>query len=86
MRVATALVDWLPSVKLPPSDVCIQLVARAPTLAGPVSGSATPDVLNGDVTAGNTWISKRTLPSPVCSARLPDELITVTEQPTPPPQ
>ena len=85
MRVATALVDWLPSVKLPPSDVFIQLVARAPTLAGPVSGSATPDVLNGDVTAGNTWISKRTLP-PVCSARRPEEPTTVTEQPPPPPQ
>jgi hypothetical protein len=35
VRVATALVDRLPSVKLPPSYVCIQLVARAPTLAGP---------------------------------------------------
>jgi hypothetical protein len=51
-----------------------------------VSGSAAPDVLNGDVIAGNTWISKRTLPSPVCSARLPDEPTTVTEQPPPPPQ
>jgi len=35
VRVATALVGWLPSVKLPPSYVCIQLVARAPTLADP---------------------------------------------------